>query len=170
MMYALSLSRMAEKALAEDEANTLLWRRVAELEEANAWLEESNAEMCLKVILSGDAVTAVQHELEEKIEHCERLKLVSARLLNACDEARNRVADLETKLAETETSAARNISALELKLAGTEAHAAESSAAAEKCLEDFCTKNPMSANFEASVVFARLSPTRPLRPKAMSAG
>jgi hypothetical protein len=36
MMYALSLSRMAEKALAEDEANTLLWRRVAELEEANA--------------------------------------------------------------------------------------------------------------------------------------
>jgi hypothetical protein len=37
---------MAEKAPADDEANVLLRRRVAELEEANTCLEETNAEMC----------------------------------------------------------------------------------------------------------------------------
>jgi hypothetical protein len=36
LLQTLSLSRMAEKAFAEDEANALLQRRVAELEEASA--------------------------------------------------------------------------------------------------------------------------------------
>jgi hypothetical protein len=35
----LSLSRLAEKALAEDEANALLQRRVAELEAANTRMQ-----------------------------------------------------------------------------------------------------------------------------------
>jgi hypothetical protein len=71
MTQALSFSRMDEKALVEDEANVLLRRCIAELEEANVWLEESNAAMRLTVSSSGDAVAAVRCELDKEIEHYE---------------------------------------------------------------------------------------------------
>jgi hypothetical protein len=69
-MHALSLSKMAKKAPAEDEDNALLRKHIAELEEANTRLEESNAEMCLTVGCFGDAVTMVQHELDDEIARC----------------------------------------------------------------------------------------------------
>jgi hypothetical protein len=73
---------MAEKTLAEDEANMLLRRRVAEVEEANTRLEETNAELRFELTSSGDAVTMSRRELDEEIEHCRRLRRSNARLLN----------------------------------------------------------------------------------------
>jgi hypothetical protein len=46
---------VAEKALAEDEANMLLQKRIAELEEVKTRLNESNVEMRLTVSCSGGA-------------------------------------------------------------------------------------------------------------------
>jgi hypothetical protein len=96
--------------------------------------------MRITVSRSGDDVTTVRGELDEEIAHCECLKLVSAHLLNARDEAQSQVTNLEMKLAEMEAGAAKNIVALEAKLAETEARAAESSIATERRFEDFCTR------------------------------
>jgi predicted nuclease with TOPRIM domain len=92
LLQTLSLSRMAEKAFAEDE------KAFAELEEANARLEETNAEL-------------PRRELDEETEHCERLRRCNARLLNERNEVRNSVTALEAKLAETEASAAKSSAA-----------------------------------------------------------
>jgi hypothetical protein len=79
---------MAEKALTENDAKALLQKRIAELEEANTRLEESNAEMRLTTSHSGDAVTVVRRELDEEIENYKRLSLMNTRLANEHNEAR----------------------------------------------------------------------------------
>jgi predicted nucleic acid-binding Zn-ribbon protein len=97
---------------------------MTELEETNTRLEELNAEMRLIVSGSDNAVTAMHHELDEEIEHIERLRLTNAHLLNEHNEMRSWVTNLEMKLAEMEAGVAKNIATLEARLAETEAHTA----------------------------------------------
>jgi hypothetical protein len=82
----------------------------------------------------------VRRELDEEIEHCERLRRTNARLLNEGNEVRNSVTKLEAKLTDTEASAAKSIAGLKVKLAETETSAAAGSAVAEKHFDDFCSK------------------------------
>jgi hypothetical protein len=131
---------MAKKALAEDEANSLLCRCVAELKEVNTWLEQSNVEMGLTVSRSGDAVTVLHCELDAEIENYELLRLVNTCFLNERNEAWSWVTDLDMKLVEMETSTTKDTAALEAKLVEMEARAVESSVAAKRCFEYFCTK------------------------------
>jgi hypothetical protein len=86
MSQALSLSKMAEKALAEDEANALLWRWVAELEETNARLEDTNVELRLELSNSRDVAVSLRRELDEETEHCEHLWRCNTRLHNERNE------------------------------------------------------------------------------------
>jgi hypothetical protein len=111
ILRRLSLLKMVEKALAEDEANALLRRRVAELEAANA-------QMLSELDHSGEALTALQSEFVEKDEMCKRLTCCNVVLRNEWNEARDITEALEQKLAKIE----------------------EYVAAAKECFEGYCAK------------------------------
>jgi hypothetical protein len=88
LTQALSLSKMAKRALAEDQGSALLQKRIAELEETNARLEESNAEMRLTGRRSREAVTALRCELDLGIQDYELLGAGNTHLLNERVEGR----------------------------------------------------------------------------------
>jgi hypothetical protein len=73
---------MAEKALADDEANALLRRRVAELEEANARLQS-------ELDTSRNTAALLQLGLDAEAEHGKRLKHCNVCLFNERSELWN---------------------------------------------------------------------------------
>jgi hypothetical protein len=82
---------MAEKVIIEDEGNAGLDKRIAELEEANARLEASTAEMHLTVSRSNEVMTVLRRELDVELKNYELLRLGNTRLLNERNEARSQV-------------------------------------------------------------------------------
>jgi chromosome segregation ATPase len=120
----------------------MIWKRVTELEEANARLNTSNAEIQQTNDSSSEVVTLLRRELDEEIENYELLKNGSDSLLEERNHAQYRAVELESELAEVKASAGRDIAALEARLAALEARATEDSTAAEKRLADFRTELP----------------------------
>jgi FtsZ-binding cell division protein ZapB len=90
---------MVEKALAENEVNTLLQRRVAELEAANA-------QMRSELDHSSETLTTLQSKFKEKDKMCEHLKCRNVALCNEKNEARDNIETLQKKLAKIEEDAA----------------------------------------------------------------
>jgi hypothetical protein len=84
---ALSLSKVAEKIITEDESSEMLWKRVTELEEANAQLKASNAEMQQTIDISSKAVALLRCELDEEIENYELLRIGNESLLDERNKA-----------------------------------------------------------------------------------
>jgi hypothetical protein len=78
---ALSLSKVAEKIIAEDEGGTTLRKHVAQLEEVNAQLKASNAKMQKTIDSTREVVTLLRRELDEEIEKYELLKSGNGSLL-----------------------------------------------------------------------------------------
>jgi hypothetical protein len=75
---ALTLSKMAEKIIREDEGSAALQKRVAEPEEVNAQLKASNVEMQLTVDRSGKAVTLLRRQLDEELENYDLLRCLTS--------------------------------------------------------------------------------------------
>jgi ABC-type arginine transport system ATPase subunit len=97
---ALSLSKVVETIILEDEGSVELQKRVVELEEMNVQLEVSNAEMELTVSRSSEAITLLRRQLDEQLENYELLRLGNASLLEKRIEAQYRANELESELAE----------------------------------------------------------------------
>jgi chromosome segregation ATPase len=130
--------KVAEKIIAV-ENNDALRKRVAELEEENSQLKTSTVELQKSVESSTEAVTSLWQALEAGIKDYELLKDGENSLLAERNTLHDRVADLESELAEAKTSTAKDITALEAKVVSVEAHAMDDVAAVEKCLVDFET-------------------------------
>jgi ABC-type arginine transport system ATPase subunit len=96
----LSLSKVVETIILEDEGSVALQKRVVELEEMNVQLEVSNAEMELTVSRSSEAITLLRRQLDEQLENYELLRLGNASLLEKRIEAQYRANELESELAE----------------------------------------------------------------------
>jgi hypothetical protein len=64
-----------QKVMIGDESNAMLQKHIAELEEANAWLDTSNAEMHLTISQSSEAITMLRRELDVELENYELLRL-----------------------------------------------------------------------------------------------
>jgi hypothetical protein len=65
----------------------MLWKRVTELEEANAQLKASNAEMQQTIDISSKAVALLRCELDEEIENYELLRIGNESLLDERNKA-----------------------------------------------------------------------------------
>jgi hypothetical protein len=119
-MYLLP-DQLMSLALTVSLARHRLQKRVAELEEVNAWLKASNAEMQLTVTHSGEAITLLQHQLDEELENHELLDSgMLACLMSLMPE------DLESELAVVKTKAVVDAATLEARLVAAEARVAES--------------------------------------------
>jgi uncharacterized membrane-anchored protein YhcB (DUF1043 family) len=97
LMQALSLSEVAGRIIAEDEGGAMLRRRVAELEEENAQLKASKAEMQKTVDSSSEVVTMLRRELDKEIQIYELLNNGNDSLLEERNNAQYRVANLESE-------------------------------------------------------------------------
>jgi hypothetical protein len=73
LIQALSLTKVAEKIITEENSDSL-WRRIIELEEKNSQVKASAAELQKIVDSSIEAVTSLRRALEARIKDYELLK------------------------------------------------------------------------------------------------
>jgi hypothetical protein len=101
---ALSLSKLAKKALKEDDAKALLEKRVVELEQANAQLK-------LELERSNEALATLQSSYNEEKKFCEGLTNRNFALRKEREDARSRAQVLEEEIVKVERTAAKNAAA-----------------------------------------------------------
>jgi hypothetical protein len=107
------------------------------LEETNVQLKASEVEMRNNGDKSGEVVALLSCQLEEELENYDLMKCGNDSLLVEGNTFRDRVANLESELAETKTSVAGDVPALEAKVASIEARFMDDAAAVDKHFVDF---------------------------------